>query len=173
MVQNLYLVRHGIAEDREIFKTTGLSDHLRPLTPLGQKKMMKISKWLSVMIPESLDFVIESPLLRSKQTLDILLEDLTAKCRLEFSLLDPSQAPELLVEKILTMKGSQILCVGHEPHLSELLALFLGFDPNLQSPFKFKKGGVACLSFKSYEDSLKVTLEWLVAPKAILSKGLI
>lgn len=169
MVQNLYLVRHAIAEDREVFKATGLPDHLRPLTPLGQKKMVKISKWLSAMIPEPLDFVIESPLLRSKQTLDILMEDLTAKCRLEFSLLDPSNAPELLVEKILTMNGSQILCVGHEPHLSDLLALFLGFDSNFQSPFKFKKGGVACLSFKAFDDSLKVTLEWLVAPKTILS----
>ena len=168
MVQNLYLVRHAIAERREVFKSSGLPDHLRPLTPAGQKKMVRISKWLSAMISEPLDFVIESPLLRSKQTLDILMEDLTVKCRLEFSLLDPSEDPSLLIEKILTMKGSQILCVGHEPHLSELLALFLGFDPKFQSPFKFKKGGVACLSFKAIDDTLKVSLEWLVAPKAIL-----
>lgn len=168
MIHTLYIVRHAIAEDKEVFKSTGLSDDLRPLTSAGIKKMEQISKWLSFKIDDSLDFVIESPLLRSKQTLDILMQDLHAECRLELEQLDPRQPPELFVEKVLSMKGSKILCVGHEPHLSEILALFLGFNPEYQSPFKFKKGGVACLKFKPIDDTLKVTLDWLVTPKTIL-----
>ncbi len=169
MKQKLYLVRHAIAEDRDIFKASGLTDELRPLTAKGKFKMRKLASWLQDQIEGQLDFAIESPLLRSKQTLDILLEVVTPHCRLELSLLDPSSPVELLMEKLLSLKGQNILCVGHEPQLSNLIALLLGFDAKLQNPFKFKKGGMACLSFSTIEGKFKIHLEWLVAPKIILS----
>ena len=82
----LYIVRHGIAVSHG---TPGVSDEGRALTEEGIEKMRQAAKGL-----RSLDFIPEvilsSPLLRARQTAEILLDVLDKKIEFEIS---PALAP--------------------------------------------------------------------------------
>ena len=64
-------VRHGIAEDRELYFTKGLSDELRPLTQKGRKQLKKMGLWLKDRNIE-IDEIWTSPLVRAQQTTEVL-----------------------------------------------------------------------------------------------------
>ena len=68
----LLVVRHAIAEDREVccFKETG---HGTPLTKEGVRKMKKASKGLCEIVPR-IDELATSPWKRAVQTAEILAE---------------------------------------------------------------------------------------------------
>ena len=61
------LVRHAIALDRD---TPGISDDLRPLTEEGVLRFKKTARALAELVKA--DLVLTSPLLRAKQTAEIL-----------------------------------------------------------------------------------------------------
>ena len=61
------LVRHAIAVDRD---TPGISDHLRPLTEEGAARFRKTARSLADLLTP--DLLLTSPLLRAKQTAEIL-----------------------------------------------------------------------------------------------------
>ena len=65
----VYLMRHGTALSRE--STDAPADAERPLTPKGIKKTRKAAKGLATLRP-SIDRVFTSPLLRARQTADIV-----------------------------------------------------------------------------------------------------
>lgn len=63
---SLYLIRHGIAEDRENFE----DDTLRPLTDEGRKKTKQVAKRLYD-LGLRFDLLQTSPLVRARQTAEI------------------------------------------------------------------------------------------------------
>src|SRR5262245_49797749 len=58
---HLLVVRHAIAEDKDVFARTGRSDDLRPLTDDGRAKMRRAADGLRSVAPE-VDLVATSPL---------------------------------------------------------------------------------------------------------------
>uniref|UniRef100_A0ACD5GP52 Phosphohistidine phosphatase SixA n=1 Tax=Desertifilum tharense IPPAS B-1220 TaxID=1781255 RepID=A0ACD5GP52_9CYAN len=64
----LYLIRHGIAADREAYER----DRDRPLTEEGRKKTQKVAKRLRS-LDLNFDLILTSPLIRARQTAEILL----------------------------------------------------------------------------------------------------
>lgn len=145
----LYLIRHAIAIDRDLTNAdTIVDDESRPLTKLGRKKMAQVADRLQ----ESglkFDLIITSPLVRARQTADILLESQLSS-ELEIS---PDLAPAGNLQAWLDNWGSRstdrqfstIALVGHEPNLSEWAELLI-FN-KVVDRFILKKGGVVGLKF--------------------------
>ena len=69
----LLLVRHGIAEEAETFIAGGGSDAQRPLTEIGRKKMRKGANRLRSQIKQ-IDLLASSPLLRARETAEIIAQ---------------------------------------------------------------------------------------------------
>ena len=122
---NLYLMRHGIALTRD--DPSVAHDAERPLTGKGMKRMRKAAKGLRELdIP--FDSILTSPLVRARQTADIVASALGMESKLEeISGLAPESTVEHLMFGLTRYQDRQhVLMVGHEPLLSEYGGLFAG-----------------------------------------------
>ncbi len=66
----VFFFRHGIAVEQEVFEG---SDGDRPLTAKGEKKTQQIARRLLDLGIEA-ELILSSPLVRARQTAEILLE---------------------------------------------------------------------------------------------------
>ena len=160
---NLFLLRHGLAVDRDEFHFA--SDGLRPLTTKGQRQLGQTCVALRKL---KLDFdsILSSPLVRARQTAEIVAADLKLKKRLSFAdELKPGGSPKKLVKKISRQNpaAKNLLLVGHEPDLSELISLLVTGGLGLE--LDFKKGGLAKLEIEKLRAGQCAVLAWLLTPK--------
>jgi phosphohistidine phosphatase len=160
---NIFVLRHGIAVEAG---TTGYSkDSERPLIPKGERKLWQVADAISA-LELSFDVILTSPYVRARQTADIIAEALNAKRKLESTdHLTPGGSAKKLIEHINQMKPAveNVLLVGHEPSLSELIALLISGDAH--ASVQMKKGGLCKLSAESLQYGRCATLEWLLTPK--------
>lgn len=166
---HLYLVRHGIAEDREEFKKLDLDDRLRPLTNKGRKKLRKIAIEMKEHV-ERLDWIVTSPLSRARQTAETFAEIYTDTPIVEATELSPETSPSAFFNWLRenAKHRKKIMAIGHEPHLG-LLASWLLTQKN-ERFISFKKGGVACLFLPRAlgHGPREIELEWLLPPRWII-----
>ena len=80
-MNELYLLRHGIAVDPV---SSGMPDDARPLTEKGIKRMRQIAGGLRTLDLE-LEAIVSSPLVRAKETAEIVAVALGMRDRLETS----------------------------------------------------------------------------------------
>jgi len=160
----ILFIRHAIAQDRiEFAKKSKYPDDLRPLTGKGKQKMYKSCIGLQKLVPK-VTRLVHSPLLRAKQTADILSEVYpnTAHKRLE------SLAPDGEFDTIIRYlkqcyiddKNATIVLVGHEPDLSEFIMWALSKKVN---DWLYMKKGSACMV--EFRDGVKAgdgDLKWLM-----------
>lgn len=140
MPKQVLLVRHAIALDRE---TPGVSDHLRPLTADGIKRFKKMARALGSLVTP--DVVLTSPLLRAKQTAEILGKQWRGVAVQESEPLGTGSRGHF-EDTLARLPASTIAAaVGHEPYLSEWAAEWLGSTRG--GGFTFKKGGAALIEF--------------------------
>ena len=143
----LILIRHGQAGDAaEWHATTGRSDDERPLTDEGMKRMARAFRGLRRIL-ETPNQVFVSPLTRAQQTAELMREAYLDLPLQTIPTLRPEDAPQDTLQWLndnLPKKASRIAIVGHEPHLSGLLALLTLGDTDCGS-LPLKKGGVAIL----------------------------
>src|SRR5262245_37017711 len=139
----LYLVRHAIAAERG---KAWPDDSQRPLTAKGVARFRRVVRGLRE-IPVAVDVVMTSPLVRAKQTSEILIEGLKPKpTQTVASALAPGHSPLRAAEAIgLFGKARRMALVGHEPDLGKLAAWLIGAD----APVEFKKGGVCRIDIPS------------------------
>ncbi len=159
---NIFILRHGIAEDREEWNK---NDSLRPLTAEGEKQLQKISKALKKMELE-FDLILSSPYERAKKTAEIVAQKLELKERLRFSdELRCGGDPSQLIGQITALKPlpENLLLVGHEPYLSQLVSLLVSGDPDLE--IDFKKAGLCKLKTGRLQFGRCARLSWLLTPK--------
>jgi phosphohistidine phosphatase len=137
----LLLVRHAIAFERD---TPGISDALRPLTEDGIARFKKSARALGQLV--TADVVLTSPLLRAKQTAEILARQWAAVAVHEAEPLGSGSRAHF--EEVIgrLSNASVIAAVGHEPTLSEWTAEWLGAASG--AAFPFKKGGAALIEFE-------------------------
>lgn len=140
----LTLIRHAPAGDRLEWARTGQPDEERPLTKEGSLKMRRAARGLRRVL-ESPERLFSSPLLRARQTAELLL-DCYPRIHVETTgALTPRTAPEATLDWLANLGDCpRIALVGHEPHLSSLLALLVHGQPGLDT-LPFRKGGVAIL----------------------------
>lgn len=165
---NLLLIRHAIAVDRSEFEA---ADELRPLTDEGKRKMLRAARGLRAAVP-SIELIATSPLVRAVST-GAIVEEAYADLRRrplvrEIDSLAPGADPENLLAWLDLQTADPIALVGHEPDLSELLARLVGAA---RSFFRFRKGGVACVTFPGRVEEGAGTLVWALPPGLLRELG--
>ena len=159
----LLVVRHGIAEDREVFARTNRDEAARPLTTEGRRKMERGALGLRQVVPE-VDLLASSPLRRAADTADIIAQaygDLRVERVAELS---PGGGVERVIGWLQGHAGrGTVAVVGHEPDLSCMVcALVSGTD----KPFlELRKGAACLLDLPGRVARGAATLDWLLGPK--------
>ncbi len=157
----IYLIRHAIAFERD---DRWPDDTKRPLTHKGTARMREVVDGLVEMNVE-FDLVITSPLVRAKQTADVILAGFDEPPALAVSdALSPGGTPPAVAEVLSRhTKLKSIALVGHEPSLGDLGAWLIG----AKAPLAFKKGGVACIEMPTLPVVGPGQLIWLATPKML------
>jgi phosphohistidine phosphatase len=171
--REVLLLRHGIAEERG----EGLDDAQRALTPQGRERAARVIQRL-VECDLLCDVVLSSPLVRARQTAELVREFGLAPDLELASALAPLADPLPLLERWLGPVSprpdwQRLALVGHEPDLSTLAALLIGV-PMAAAPhaLRLKKAGAALLQWPAKpEGSLFGTarLSLLLTPKSLLA----
>jgi phosphohistidine phosphatase len=160
---DLYIVRHGIAIDREDPKSP--PDPERYLTEDGIEKTKQAAKGV-VALGINADALISSPYVRAIQTAEIFASALGyAKQKIRHSnLLLPGADPALFFRELAKDKhSSSVFVFGHAPHLDEFIAAALTTKHNITC---LKKSGVAALTLKRISPP-SAQLLWLATPKIL------
>jgi phosphohistidine phosphatase len=161
MALELYLVRHGEAEERgEAYP----DDSKRPLTQQGIKRMRQEAKGLEA-LGISFDQIITSPLVRARQTADALAETLKPHPPVVNSnaLAPAGTMAEVFAELSRHARSRRIALVGHEPNMGALAARLIGS----RTPLPFKKGGVCRIDFEALPPKGVGELQWFATPKIL------
>jgi phosphohistidine phosphatase len=165
MSVELYIVRHAIAAERG---PEWPDDTKRPLTERGIERFKEVVDglvWLGVEI----DVVITSPLVRAKQTAQLLSAGFPAKPPIKtVDALAPGHVPAEVMEQVAREGSgrSHVAIVGHEPDLGELTGWLLG----TRRAVPIKKGGACRLDLDTLT-SRHGTLAWHLQPKVLRKLG--
>jgi len=158
----LYIVRHAIAETLR----PGITDGERKLTEEGIKKMKEVAAGLRTVdaVPE---VILSSPLVRARQTADILMEAFDRKPELKMlaALAPPGDRPELYREIRKHEKADGVMIVGHEPLLGAIAAEVL--SGSLDCRLTFKKGGACAIGIARMSPVPGGSLQWLMPPSIL------
>ena len=163
---NLFLLRHGLAVDRS--KPGLKKDSDRPLTPKGKQRLWRVAEAMEEMDLE-FDAILASPFLRAAQTAEIVAEAFELRKKLTLSEhLTPNGNPKMLLEQISLLKPlpKDVLLVGHEPYLSQLIGLLVAGNTNAM--IDLKKGALCKLEIETLRCGRCATLAWLLSPKQML-----
>ena len=162
---NLYLMRHAIAADPD----GNTADNLRPLTEKGRTKLGKIAQAM-VRLDFQFDLILTSPYLRARQTADLVAKILEIKptCLVESENLTPMGFGDKLVAEIMAREPVEnLLVVGHEPTICQMIGMLVAGDASLR--IQIKKAGLCKLSIDKLTYGRCATLEWLLTPAHLLA----
>jgi phosphohistidine phosphatase len=159
----LYIIRHGIAIDREDPKCP--SEAERYLTEEGIERTKQVAEAVAG-LGIHVDMMISSPYVRAMQTAAIFASELEypkQKIRRTDSLLPGAEPGAFLRELAREKDVSAVLCFGHAPHVDGLLAAAVGASRHITS---MKKAGIALVELKRLSPP-NGQLVWLLTPKLI------
>lgn len=164
MIQ-LLLVRHGPAEDRALWATTGQGDEFRPLTKAGKRRTERVARGLANWLP-AVDRLVSSPYLRAAETAAILARAWSELPVATHPALAPDGDPDAFLDWLRSGRhGTSIAAVGHEPDLGALLAYLLTGRPD--SFHSFKKAGAALVEFPGEVAAGGARIVWVVPPRMV------
>jgi len=117
----IYFFRHGEAQG-----VPGIEDKDRPLTSFGAATVNDVARRLKDEIG-SPDAILTSPMLRAKQTADIVGSLFKMKDMIvETENLMVGTAPSALINELKKKSAASVVVVGHQPHLGECVSLLTG-----------------------------------------------
>jgi phosphohistidine phosphatase len=164
---HLYIIRHGIAIDREDPKCP--PDPERYLTEEGVEKTKQVAKGMAALGATG-DLFLTSPYVRAAQTAEIFASALDyAKQKIRRTdLLLPGAEPSLLFRELAKDKqASSVLLFGHAPQLDDVISTALSAKKHVTT---LKKAGVALVELKRVSPPIGV-LVWLATPKLLRRAG--
>ncbi|MBP0001753.1 MAG: phosphohistidine phosphatase SixA [Cyanobacteria bacterium SID2] len=163
----LYLIRHGIAAEPTDYAT----DEERPLTEVGQKKTRKVAERLK-QLDLKFDILLSSPLVRARQTADILQEvGLCGDVEI-FTPLVPDGAIQEWMAWWQTWKAERghdgkIALVGHQPDLGNWAEILVWGE--VREKLVVKKAGVIGVELPDTASPVgRSLLFWLAPPRLLL-----
>lgn len=161
----LYLLRHGVAEER----TPEKPDRDRRLTPRGRARMRRAALGLAAMV-EPLDALLTSPYPRAAETATIAAAAFAKRPKpREVEALAHGTPPLEMLRLLLAVTGERVMLVGHEPELSSLASLLLtGSVDGVR--IALKKGGCLALEIRALAPRTAV-LAWALSPRALRRIG--
>ncbi len=159
----LIFLRHGLAEGQFSFDQD--TDFQRELTAEGMAKLHKTIQLFKSTQP-NIDVIFSSPLARAVQSAEIFWEHFQKSDLEMMADLDILDDPLHLIEYISFLPNDGTYAfVGHDPHLTKVIASLLALHPE-HDFMKIKKGGICVVEGSMWEG---FTLELLISPK-FLSK---
>lgn len=155
---HLYLLRHGIAED----KGSRQSDAERALTKKGKEELKRVMR-VAAQAGVKPSVILTSPYVRARQTAEIAKDGLDVKePLLETRTLTPDGAPHLVWAELSDhRKEPSLMLVSHNPLVEQLVALLLG-TPTLR--FDFATGAIAAIEINNFRGEPDGTLQWVLTP---------
>ncbi|MGQ9649643.1 MAG: phosphohistidine phosphatase SixA [Phycisphaerae bacterium] len=158
----LYLIRHAVAVGRSASGI--LDDRSRELTPQGIRKMRRNAAALAK-IGVVVDEIWTSPLLRARQTADIVAQSMGIRGspRIVKALSPGGNCEQLMRRLAQHVDFSGVALIGHEPDLGKLATSLLA--GSRQPAVEFKKGGAACIEVDVFHPPVRGRLQWLLTPK--------
>ena len=159
----LYLIRHGIAEERG---EAWPDDAKRPLTEEGAARVRKAARGLSS-LGVAFDAILTSPLVRTRQTADAVASAFTVRPPIVAA---DSLAPDGTYQAVLAelekhTRRTRIALVGHEPGIGELASRLSGF----RHPLEFKKGAACRIDVDALPPTGPGTLRWFLTSRIMRS----
>jgi phosphohistidine phosphatase len=155
----IYLLRHGIAEDR----AASGRDADRRLTEEGRAKLRRVlERAHSAGVSPSL--ILSSPYKRALETAEIAAHELGYGGRIvRVGSLAPDASPSQVWNEIRGHRGeSSILLAGHEPLFSATVAFLLG---SAHAMVNFRKGALIRIDVESLGPSPAGVLQWMITAK--------
>jgi phosphohistidine phosphatase len=162
----LYLIRHGIAEEHQ----PELKDEERQLTPEGRQKTEKVADKLTK-LGFHFDLILTSPLVRAYQTAEILIaaglsSQLEQSHHLSFESNIQNWLQEWLEPRNYPHK-TQLALVGHAPSLSHWAEILLWGEA--KERLILKKAGMIGIKLPDDGSPLgRSQMFWLTPPKYLL-----
>ncbi len=142
------LLRHGIAHPRGT-----KPEEERDLTDIGHRRMKDVARGLANLFPKATR-LISSPLIRCVQTAEWVEKAYGGRLEMEMSDALRPDADRAAFRKLIdATRSRRIIFVGHEPYLSEAVAM----------ETELKKGGCYGVRISSHG----MLLEWMLPPKAL------
>ena len=157
---DLYLIRH--AEALAIGERGITNDEERPLSEHGELEAKSAALALAAR-GVVLDRLYTSPLLRARQTAEILMHN-WARPELTLETCDhlvPSGKSRKLSKFLLKQGAEKVGLVGHMPQLGDFAAWLLG---NKKVQIDLAKAGVALVTCGDLPGKGHGSLQWLVTP---------
>lgn len=162
----LVIFRHGIAFDR--LDPRCPPDPERPLTKKGIRRTELAARGLvqSGVLPQ---LVVSSPYRRAVETARIVCKEasLPESSVEQISAMLPDADPQELLFSRPVFDVSTLVCVGHAPHLDELIAASIGVRGGTIT--RLKKAGAACVEFD--EGATVGRLQWVATPRLLRRLG--
>ncbi|MDM7995821.1 MAG: phosphohistidine phosphatase SixA [Acidobacteriota bacterium] len=160
----LYIVRHAIADPHG---TPGVNEEDRALTAEGIRKMRLGAEGLRRLdyVP---DLIFSSPLIRARQTAEILLAAFGKEVRMEIlPSLAPSGSRRDLYQAMHSCRKDLrgLMLVGHQPSLGEIAAEIIGGSP--ESHIELKKGGVCAIELMPQKSPPRGSMIALLTPSIL------
>jgi phosphohistidine phosphatase len=157
----LYLVRHGPAEERG---DAWPDDAKRPLTEEGMARLRKAARGMA-RLGVTIDVVLTSPLVRARQTAEIVADAIDPRPSLVAaeSLSPDGSYAAVIADLEKHARKTRIALVGHEPSIGELAAKLIGS----RHAIAFKKGAVCRIDVETLPPSGPGDLRWLMTTKIL------
>jgi phosphohistidine phosphatase len=155
----LYLLRHGVAEDR----SPSGRDADRRLTEDGKKKLRKVlARALKAGVAPTL--ILSSPLTRAMETAEIAARELAYHSEIvRTPALTPDSSPADVWAEVRAHRDEpSILLAGHEPLFSATVAAVLG---SARAMVDFKKGALVRIDFSTIGAEPRGVLQWMLTAK--------
>ncbi len=156
----LLIVRHATAVERG---TPGLPDDERSLTSTGKKRFREAARGLARLTPRP-GVLFTSPLPRARETAEIAAQAWGGVKPTSLDALRDGDPVALEAALGAHAATELVAIVGHEPHLSSLLAGVVGSSHPERVPFR--KGGAALVEVPG-RLSEGGTLVWFLPPKVL------
>lgn len=154
----LYFVRHGRAENREEWFR---EDSLRPLTKEGKQRMAVSAEKMQT-LGLAPDAILTSPLVRARQTADIVADVLGVEV-VELEALGPGFSVNRLQGVLADFADAEsLMLVGHEPDFSFTVEDLIGGGSVL-----VKKGSLIRVDLDSLAPP-RGELVWMIPPKLLV-----
>ena len=154
LTTRLYIVRHAAAED-----INAGGDHARRLTKKGRKEFARLVRLLAGAGME-VDLVATSPLVRTRETAEILAEELDCPRVEVVDGLAPGGDWQALVEWTVQQDAARVAWVGHAPCVGRFVALSIGDG---SAGIRMSKGAVAAVRLDDGPGQ-PGDLAWLATP---------
>ncbi len=163
----LFLMRHAVADSPQFYDR----DWQRPLTEQGAQQHHQAIRVLAPLLTP-LDHLLTSPLVRARQTADITATAVACASPIEETSI---LGEDCSLGNILHLLGqyaldARLLCIGHEPHMSRLSAVFL--DGEGRSGIRFQPGAVIGMSFRGHPQPGGGVLRFFIQPADVLQLSL-